>query len=366
MRVLVADASSVIKRSIEIALQDVQAQVQAVTSGDEVLMAAEQFNPQIIFVDALLPRKSGYSVLAEIKQHGILRNTPVVFLWSGFIDVDEDKLKAHPPSARLEKPFEAKTVRDLVSSLLDNFQKSPVFDFLDFPSLPKDPLDQEEDTKSLGEEFAKVPLQQIKPQGEGLQKSKMTTTPTADFDPDADFDFSSMELESFSSSSTPSKAGGQSHQDPSGFDQLENELTSSMDQRKPSEPENEDFQVDLSDEEINLIDEESMVISVPRGEGTFTAAAQSAMVAEQNTTSRPNQKPLDSEDTKLLIEQSVEKHLLKSLTLPEIEKHVQQQARDIIKEVAWKVIPEVATRIIREELKRLLDEESSKLGGPGL
>jgi hypothetical protein len=58
----------------------------------------------------------------------------------------------------------------------------------------------------------------------------------------------------------------------------------------------------------------------------------------------------------------VKDHILHSLTLPELERVVQDQAKEIITEVAWKVIPEVAEKVIREELNKLLEQEASKVG----
>src|SRR4051812_11235054 len=107
LRVLLADESSTIKKVIQLALQDYGVEVKSVPVGLDVLTVAKSFKPDIIFADVLLAKKSGYDVSQELKSDSVMKNTPVILMWSGFMELDEEKAKKSMANDRLEKPFDA-------------------------------------------------------------------------------------------------------------------------------------------------------------------------------------------------------------------------------------------------------------------
>ena len=82
LRVLLADNSETIKKVIQLTLQDFAIDLRIVTLGVDVLDVALQFKPDIIFVDILLQKKSGYEVSKELKNNVHLKNTPVILMWN--------------------------------------------------------------------------------------------------------------------------------------------------------------------------------------------------------------------------------------------------------------------------------------------
>src|SRR5690606_27290914 len=106
LRVLLADESSTIKKVFQLALQDFAAELKPVNLGVDVLPVAQSFKPDIIFADVLLQKRNGYEVSAELKQDPALKSIPVVLMWSGFMELDEDKYQASMANAQLEKPFD--------------------------------------------------------------------------------------------------------------------------------------------------------------------------------------------------------------------------------------------------------------------
>ena len=136
LRVLLADESSTIKKVFQLALQDFAVEVKPVNVGLDVTAVAESFKPDIIFADVLLQKKNGYDVSLEIKQNTGLQKTPVVLMWSGFMDLDEDKMQASGADAQLEKPFDVKSLRSLVQSLVPRTQEQTLSSYLSFPKLP--------------------------------------------------------------------------------------------------------------------------------------------------------------------------------------------------------------------------------------
>jgi DNA-binding response OmpR family regulator len=136
LRVLLADESLTIKKVMDLALQDYMVQVKTVPSGLDVLDVALEFKPEIIFIDVLLAKKSGYDVAAEIAKNEALKGSPCVLMWSGFIEVDPKRVEAAGVAATLEKPFDADQLRKLVKNLVPRLKSNKISDFLNFSDLP--------------------------------------------------------------------------------------------------------------------------------------------------------------------------------------------------------------------------------------
>ena len=136
LRVLLADESSTIKKVMQLALQDFGVEVKAVPIGLDVLQVAQSFHPDIIFTDVLLQKKNGYEVSAELKADPILKNVPIVLMWSGFMELDEAKAKLSKANRRLEKPFDAETLRTIVKELVPSTASNVISQYLTFPDLP--------------------------------------------------------------------------------------------------------------------------------------------------------------------------------------------------------------------------------------
>src|SRR6185437_16945127 len=100
LRVLLADESSTIKKVFQLALQDFAVDVRPVNIGVDVLSVTKSFQPDIIFADVLLQKKNGYDVCSEIKAEDSLGYIPVVLMWSGFMELDEDKFQASQANGR--------------------------------------------------------------------------------------------------------------------------------------------------------------------------------------------------------------------------------------------------------------------------
>jgi CheY-like chemotaxis protein len=136
LRVLLADESSTIKKVIQLSLQDFGVDVKSVTVGLDVLSVAKTFRPDIILADVLLAKRSGYEVCHDIKSDNETLNIPVVLVWSGCMEIDEQKARLCGAERRLEKPFDAAMLRQIVQELVPRTQDNPTSAFLKFPKLP--------------------------------------------------------------------------------------------------------------------------------------------------------------------------------------------------------------------------------------
>lgn len=136
LRVLLADESSTIKKVLQLALSDFGIEVKSVPSGIDVISVALDFRPDIIFADILLTKRNGYEVCGDIKNNAQLKNTPVVLMWSSFMEFDEKLAQKAQADARLEKPFDTDALRSVVNKFVKKTETHPLKGLLDFPTLP--------------------------------------------------------------------------------------------------------------------------------------------------------------------------------------------------------------------------------------
>jgi twitching motility two-component system response regulator PilG len=105
VRVLVVDDSNTIRRSAEIFLKQGGHDVMLAEDGFDALAKVNDYQPQLIFCDILMPRLDGYQTCAIIKRNAKYSSVPVVMLSSK--DGVFDKARGRMVGAQdyLTKPF---------------------------------------------------------------------------------------------------------------------------------------------------------------------------------------------------------------------------------------------------------------------
>ncbi len=105
VRVLVIDDSNTIRRSAEIFLKQGGHDVMLAEDGFDALAKVNDYQPQLIFCDILMPRLDGYQTCAIIKRNVKYSGVPIVMLSSK--DGVFDKARGRMVGAQdyLTKPF---------------------------------------------------------------------------------------------------------------------------------------------------------------------------------------------------------------------------------------------------------------------
>jgi two-component system cell cycle response regulator len=306
LRVLLADESSTIKKVFQLALQDFAVEVKPVNVGTDVIMVAKTFKPDIIFADVLLQKKSGYEVASEVKQDPVLNQVPVVLMWSGFMELDEDKFQASQANAQLEKPFDVAGLRKLVSELVPKTQGQRLSQFLSFPPTPE------------------------------FQEPKEPEVP-----PPAP----SEAVDEFKPMSIPKMKSTQS-------DKYKVNLS-------PEELDPNSLPIDLDD--IDMDSDSAQLLGADEEEDAF---------AIRDARKRPQAREEALEQTSTYIGSSEGTRVVRptpaaagasvpSLSEAQLEKIIRAQSAEVIESIVWKVVPDLATQIIERELNRLLKERDA-------
>ena len=105
LRVMVIDDSKTIRRTAETLLKREGAEVVTATDGFEALAKIADHQPQIIFVDIMMPRLDGYQTCALIKKNGKHKATPVIMLSSKDSLFDRARGRMVGSDEYLTKPF---------------------------------------------------------------------------------------------------------------------------------------------------------------------------------------------------------------------------------------------------------------------
>ncbi|HYD55799.1 MAG TPA: response regulator [Burkholderiales bacterium] len=114
VKVLVIDDSNTIRRSAEMFLRQAGYEVILAEDGFDALAKISDHEPQVIFVDIMMPRLDGYQTCALIKQNPLLRSTPVIMLSSKDGVFDRARGRLAGSDRYLTKPFTKETLLEAV------------------------------------------------------------------------------------------------------------------------------------------------------------------------------------------------------------------------------------------------------------
>ncbi len=103
--VLLIDDSATIRRSAETMLANEGFKVVTAENGFEALSKIARHNPDVIFVDIMMPRLDGYQTTAIIKNNANYRDTPVIMLTSKDGLFDKARGRVVGSDLYLTKPF---------------------------------------------------------------------------------------------------------------------------------------------------------------------------------------------------------------------------------------------------------------------
>ena len=105
LRVLVVDDSNTIRRSAEIFLKQGGYEVLLADDGFDALSKVNDYQPQLIFCDILMPKLDGYQTCAIIKKNPNYSAIPVVMLSSKDGVFDKARGRMVGSQDYLTKPF---------------------------------------------------------------------------------------------------------------------------------------------------------------------------------------------------------------------------------------------------------------------
>jgi twitching motility two-component system response regulator PilG len=116
VKVMVIDDSNTIRRSAEIFLLQAGCTVILAEDGFDALSKIADYQPEMIFVDIMMPRLDGYQTCALIKKNARYQSIPVVMLSSKDGLFDRARGRMVGSDQYLTKPFTKESLLKAVST----------------------------------------------------------------------------------------------------------------------------------------------------------------------------------------------------------------------------------------------------------
>lgn len=114
IKIMVVDDSNTIRRSAEMFLTKAGFDVVLVEDGLDALACIEEVNPDLVFIDVLMPNVDGLEAVQIIKRNSQFKNTPIIFLSSKDSEFDKAKGLMVGATAYLTKPFSKEGIVEVV------------------------------------------------------------------------------------------------------------------------------------------------------------------------------------------------------------------------------------------------------------
>jgi DNA-binding response OmpR family regulator len=117
-RILIADDEPSIVAALEYLLQQGGYEVLIARNGDEALDLLEQRIPDLVLLDVMMPRKSGYEICSRIRHQAEWRHIKVIMLSAKGRDAEINKGLAIGADLYVTKPFSTRELMAKVDGLL--------------------------------------------------------------------------------------------------------------------------------------------------------------------------------------------------------------------------------------------------------
>lgn len=117
LKIMVIDDSKTIRRTAETLLSKAGYQVFTANDGFEALAKVVDTQPDLIFMDIMMPRLDGYQTCALIKNNDAFKNTPIIMLSSKDGLFDRARGRIVGSDQYITKPF----TRDELLNVIDEY-----------------------------------------------------------------------------------------------------------------------------------------------------------------------------------------------------------------------------------------------------
>jgi DNA-binding response OmpR family regulator len=115
-KILIADDEPNIVVSLEFLMKQKGYAVRVAATGEDALNAIGDFGPDLILLDVMMPRMSGYDLCQRVRENPDWREIKIIMLSAKGRDVEVTKGMAVGADAYVTKPFSTK---DLIAKVQD-------------------------------------------------------------------------------------------------------------------------------------------------------------------------------------------------------------------------------------------------------
>jgi DNA-binding response OmpR family regulator len=117
-KILIADDEPNIVVSLEFLMRQRGYVVRVATTGDDALRAVGEFMPDLILLDVMMPRMSGYDLCQKVRENPAWQGIRIIMLSAKGRDIEVTKGMAVGADAYVTKPFSTKDLVAKVAAML--------------------------------------------------------------------------------------------------------------------------------------------------------------------------------------------------------------------------------------------------------
>jgi DNA-binding response OmpR family regulator len=118
-KILIADDEPNIVAAIEFLMQQSGYEVHIARNGEEALELVEACVPDLVLLDVMMPKKSGYEVCTRIRERADWRHIKVVMLSAKGREAEVNKGMSMGADLYVTKPFSTRELMAKIKGLLD-------------------------------------------------------------------------------------------------------------------------------------------------------------------------------------------------------------------------------------------------------
>jgi DNA-binding response OmpR family regulator len=118
-KILIADDEPYILRSLSFVLKKEGFDIETACNGEEALEKAQQFNPKILFLDVMMPKKDGYEVCIKLKSNPETENIYIIMLTAKGQIIDKEKGLITGADEYITKPFSPREIVNKVKKIIE-------------------------------------------------------------------------------------------------------------------------------------------------------------------------------------------------------------------------------------------------------
>ena len=116
--IIIVDDEPFVVRTLSYVFQREGLRFDVATDGEEAIEKVHQLNPKILFLDIMMPKKTGYEVCAELKSDPKFKSLYVIMLTAKGQEDDKTKSLSAGANEYITKPFSPQSVVTHVKELL--------------------------------------------------------------------------------------------------------------------------------------------------------------------------------------------------------------------------------------------------------
>ena len=117
-KILIADDEPNIVVSLEFLMKQQGYEVKVARDGEEAFAAVAAFGPDLILLDVMMPRMSGYDLCQKLRENPAWQGIKIIMLSAKGRDVEVTKGMAVGADAYVTKPFSTKDLLATVQAML--------------------------------------------------------------------------------------------------------------------------------------------------------------------------------------------------------------------------------------------------------